>query len=60
LTEETGEKVSDGCTQVAIREEISDFSHIEKIVQLIKEETKQPSNYFILIDFYQLLRKDPD
>lgn len=57
---ETNEKVSEGCTEVALTREISQFSQIEDVKKGILEKVVCANNYDILIDFYQLLRKDPD
>ena len=45
-----------GWTVVELQEEINDRSQIENVVKMIEERLKAD----IIIDFYQLLRKDPD
>ena len=56
----TNEKVGEGVVEIWLNQEISQFSHIEYVKKEILKKMEFDNNYDILIDFYQLLRKDPD
>ncbi len=45
-----------GWTVIELLEEIKDRSQIKKVIKMIEERLETD----IIIDFYQLLRKDPD
>ena len=56
-------KIGDGSTEIIKMVEISKMSHIEEIKEEILSRIKKLYNLKIdkiELDFYQLLRKDPD
>ena len=62
-----GTLMSGGKGEFPLNDEISQISQIEKIEKTIKEEFLSAINYSVpselcnvLVDFYTLLRKDPD
>ena len=57
---ERSEKVGEGDAEVKMNQKISQFSHIEYMKEKILNKIGYNNNYAILIDFYQLLRKEPD
>lgn len=58
-----GEKVGDRASEATTEKRISEFSQIEQLKEDLKEEVVQLYNCEvddIIIDFYQLLRKDSE
>ena len=55
-------KIGEGSGRVTVCQAISEYSHIQKIAETLKEVHKSDCKKIerIEIDFYQLLRKDPD
>ena len=58
-----GKTVGGGNMEITTKQEISEMSHIEEIEKVVLNEFKKSCNIDAdgaLIDFYALLKKDPD